>query len=143
MKTLKNIFGTAALALMGISMLASCTDGNDWSVDSAYDRLFGPTGSISVTAQETKAAISFTKISGATAYEVEYSTDSLYLDDVSSSSTVIKLSSNSDTLRDLMGDTKYYLRLRSVADGKNSSKWVYYQSGTKSYFTTKAEQIFK
>jgi hypothetical protein len=142
MKTLKNIFGTAALALMGISMLASCTDGNDWSVDSAYDRLFGPTGSISVTAQETKAAISFTKISGATAYEVEYSTDSLYLDDVSSSSTVIKLSSNSDTLRDLMGDTKYYLRLRSVADGKNSSKWVYYQSGTKSYFTTKAEQIF-
>lgn len=142
MKTLKNIFCSAALALMGVSMLTSCTDGNDWSVDSAYDRLFGPTGSISVTPQETKAAISFTKMPEATAYEVEYSTDSLYLDDTSSTSTVVKLSSSPDTLRDLMGDTKYYLRLRSVANGKSTSKWVYYKSGTKSYFTTKAEQIF-
>lgn len=142
MKTMKNIFSTAALVLMGAASLTSCTDGNDWDVDSAFDRLFG-TSDISITAQDTKAAISFTKTSGATAYQVELSTDSLYADDVSKSSILDTLTNTPDTLYNLNGETKYYLRMRSIADGKNNSKWVYYTTGSgKYYFTTKSEQLF-
>ena len=141
MKRLNKI-NTAAALMMGLMALSSCTDGQDWSVDSAFDRLFG-TQDITVTPFDTKAAVAFGKTPNTTSYQVEVSTDSLYLDDVSSTSIVQTFTSSPDTIRGLMGETKYYLRMRSLADGKNPSRWVYYESTSGNhYFTTKAEQIF-
>lgn len=37
---IKNIFGMS-LAFLAMTPMVSCTDKNDWDVDSAHDRLFG------------------------------------------------------------------------------------------------------
>lgn len=47
--------------MLGIT-LASCTDGNDWDVNGAFDRLFGVDGNkITVTPGKTTADITFQK----------------------------------------------------------------------------------
>lgn len=118
MKRLNKI-NTAAALMMGLMALSSCTDGQDWSVDSAFDRLFG-TQDITVTPFDTKAAVAFGKTPNTTSYQVEVSTDSLYLDDVSSTSIVQTFTSSPDTIRGLMGETKYYLRMRSLCRRQES-----------------------
>lgn len=129
------------VAGLGLTALMSCTDDNDWSTDSSYDRMFG-VSDISVDAKDTRVGISFTTVSGATGYLVEMSTDSLYLDDVSESSIVSTLTSSPDTVYNLAGETRYYLRMRTLGE-KTSSLWNYYRTGSgKYYFTTAAEQIF-
>ena len=40
MKTMNKILGMALLSL-SLVPFASCTDDNDWDVDSSHDRLFG------------------------------------------------------------------------------------------------------
>ena len=47
------------------------------------------------------------------------------------------------TIKNLIGNTRYFLRIRCAADGKTPSNWVYYED-SKGYrsFKTKAEQIF-
>ena len=62
--------------MMGLMALSSCTDGQDWSVDSAFDRLCG-TQDITVTTFDNKAAVTFGKTPNTTSYQVEVSTDSL------------------------------------------------------------------
>ncbi|MGI6232223.1 MAG: DUF5123 domain-containing protein [Prevotella sp.] len=140
MKRFRKIYSAAILGLMALS---SCTDGQDWSVDSTFDRLFG-TQSITVTTYDTKVAVAFDLMPDATGYQVEVSTDSLYGDDINTNSILDTLTTTPDTIYNLAGDTKYYMRMRSIADGKTSSKWVYYESGSgNAYFKTKAEQIFE
>lgn len=140
---IKNIIYIAALGMS----VASCTDGNDWDVDSAFDRLFGVNSEkISVTAEDITAEVSFNKMSGAEYYIIEVSTDSLF-DDIAMGGSNAKVygankevTSSPYTLEGLMGDTRYYLRMKCMAEGKNESKWSYYKSGET--FKTKAEQIF-
>ena len=53
---IRQIIYTAVLG----SALVSCTDGNDWGIDSAYDRLFGVNAEkISVTAEDLTAEVTF------------------------------------------------------------------------------------
>lgn len=145
MNKINNIIRKAALSCLGMMALSSCTDSNDWSVDSAFDRLFGTTD-ITVTPSDVTAQITFTKRSGATGYVVEVNTDSTTLyssDDVNASSLVDTVASTPATISGLSGETVYYLRMKCIGEGKNDSHWVYYESGSgKNYFTTKAEQIF-
>lgn len=147
------MFRVACAIFLG-AVATSCTDDNDWSVDSAFDRLFGTTADkISVETEEatpTQAKVTFSAVPDATYYIIEVSKDSLY-DDVAMGGTnaiVYKAETNEgtssttfiSTLTGLEGDTRYYLRIKSMADGKNESKWVYYKDGDS--FKTKAEQIF-
>ena len=140
---IKNILYIAALGLTA----TACTDGNDWSVDSAFDRLFGVNSDkISVTAEDLTAEVTFNSIKGAEYYIIEVSTDSLY-DEVEMGGSHSKVygtnkevTTSPYTLEGLVGDTRYYLRMKSMADGKNDSKWCYYKNGET--FKTKAEQIF-
>lgn len=125
----------------------ACTDGNDWGVDSAFDRLFGVNSDkISVTAEDLTAEVSFNPMKGAEYYIIEVSTDSLYDDVAMGGSNAKVYGANKEvtkspyTLEGLVGDTRYYLRMKCVAEGKNDSKWCYYKSGQT--FKTKAEQIF-
>lgn len=142
----KNILGTALVAILGLSMV-SCTDGNDWGLDSAYDRLFGVDGSkITITPAKTSIDVTFQKRSDAQYYVMEVSTEPL-TDDVPMGSENAKvygedgsITTSPVTLDGLYGDTEYYFRMKSMGEGKNDSKWVYYKSGAS--FKTLAEQIF-
>ncbi len=139
---IKHILRNSVVLMAGAMALTACDTEQDWDVDSSYDRLFGTTD-LSLTIYDTKVAVSFSKTQGAESYQFEVSTDSLYLDDVSSSSIVEVFTSTPDTIYNLTGETKYYLRMRSIAEGKTSSKWVYYETSSgRRYFTTDAEQIF-
>ncbi len=139
---IKHILRNSVVLMAGAMVLTACDTEQDWDVDSSYDRLFGTTD-LSLTIYDTKVAVSFTKTQGAEYYQFEVSTDSLYLDDVSSSSIVEVFTDTPDTIYNLTGETKYYLRMRSMAEGKASSKWVYYETSSgRRYFTTEAEQIF-
>lgn len=133
------VIGAGALVLL----MAGCKDGNDWDTDGSYNRMFAPTGDITVERYDTKAAISFKAVAGAKSYEVELNTDSLYLDEVSSTSILQTFTTASDTIRGLVGETNYYLRVRAISDDKPNSKWLYYKTGSgRGYFTTLAEQLF-
>ena len=51
MKMFKYIIGSGAFMLLASIIGTACTDGNDWDVDSAHDRLFSVTASkISISA---------------------------------------------------------------------------------------------
>lgn len=52
---------SGAFMLLGFASMTSCTDDNDWSVDSSYERLFH-TIDLSVTALDDRAEISFKKM---------------------------------------------------------------------------------
>ena len=133
------VIGAGAVVLL----MAGCTDGNDWDTDGSYNRTFAPTGDITIERYDTKAAVSFKAVAGAKSYEVEVNTDSLYQDEVSSTSILQTFTTASDTIRGLVGETNYYLRVRAISEGKPNSKWLYYKTGSgRGYFTTLAEQLF-
>ena len=128
--------------MLGAVVLSSCDTEQDWEVDSSTNRLFSSTD-LSISTGDTYVVVTYTKMPSAEGYQFELSTDSLYLEDVSSSSIVEVLTNSPDTIFNLSGETKYYMRMRSIAEGKTSSKWVYYETSSgRRYFTTDAEQIF-
>ena len=143
MDNMKNkyiIFCASAALLLGAAA-TSCTEGNDWDVDSSFNRLFTPT-SLSVTRGDTYAGVEYGKIEGADFYQIEVSQDSLYLDDVSSSSLLFETTETPFRVTGLAGETDYFLRMRSCSNsGTPSSKWYYYIDGSDRHFTTRAEQI--
>lgn len=146
MKRISNILGIAFAGALGLSMTA-CTDGNDWDTDGSFSRLFGVDAkNISVEAEETQATVSFSTIQGAEYYVIEFSTDSLYNDIEPGGPKALLVGTDGSIKKSpvvvtgLAGDTKYYLRMKAMAEGKADSKWVYYREGKT--FRTKAEQIF-
>lgn len=139
---INKIINTATMMCMGLVTLTSCTDGNDWSVDSAFDRLFGTTG-ISVNAADTKAEITFDTYKDADKYILELSKDSLFAEEISATSVVDTTASSPFTVTELDGDAYYYLRIKAIGQDKKDSKWVYYKTGSgRGCFHTKAEQLF-
>lgn len=133
-------------ALLGVSAV-SCTDGNDWEVDGSHSRLFGLNDSkLSIEAEDVQATLTFTGTPNAEYYIIEVSTDSLYDDVPMGGGNAIvygedrSMTKSPAVLTGLYGDTRYYLRIKAMADGISESKWSYYKSG--STFRTLAEQIF-
>lgn len=130
--------------------ITSCTDGQDWSTNSAYNRTFGVKDDISVDQYDTYAEIVYkTRATGV--YTIELATDTLY-DAIEEGTAAGSRISHWDgtvnkevtaTIKNLIGNTRYFLRIRCAADGKTPSNWVYYED-SKGYrsFKTKAEQIF-
>lgn len=136
--TKKVCLGAAAL-LTAISF-NSCTDKNDWDVDASYDRLFHTT-SLSVTPLDDRAAVEFKLMPNTAKYIVEISKDSLYNDVVENAngnSIIQELTSTPDTIYNLDGSTKYFIRMRGVSEDGKSSNWKYLD---KYSFKTKSEQI--
>lgn len=137
--------------MMALALSAtSCTDGNDWGVDSSLSRLFGLNGDkISVETAETSATVTFSAFTSKGVSEPEYyvfevSKDSLY--EGVESANIIRygddksLTSSPVVISGLDGDSKYYMRVKAMSSQTNESKWVYYKDGGS--FKTKAEQIF-
>lgn len=129
-----------ATALLAAISFNSCTDKNDWDVDASYDRLFHTT-SLSVTPQDDRVGIEFKKMPNTTKYIVEISTDTLNneVEENANGKSIIKeLTSTPDTIYDLQGSTKYYIRMRGLNDEGKTSNWKYLD---KYSFKTKSEQI--
>ena len=144
---LNKVLGLGIIAL-GIT---ACTDGNDWSTDASKSRMFSVSSNdISIVRYMTELDITFTPVKGAEAYTLEISRDTLY-DEIEEGATatsqVIYLTpaEAKDTIRvkDLKKDTRYYVRVRTIASDKAPSKWSYYKdSRNRYYIKTKAEQLF-
>lgn len=146
MKIFKYIAGSGAFMLLTSIIGTACTDGNDWNVDSTHDRLFSVTASdISVSAKPTSAEVSWGVVPDAEYYVMEYSTDSLY-DEIAMGGTEHSVILGEDksivespyTITGLQGETKYFLRIKSMSSAKADSKWTYLE---KYSFKTSAEQI--
>ena len=146
MKIFKYIVDSGAFMLLTSIIGTACTDGNDWNVDSTHDRLFSVTASgISVSAKPTSAEVSWRVVPDAEYYVMEYSTDSLY-DEIAMGGTEHSVIVGEDksvvespyTITGLQGETKYFLRIKSMSSAKADSKWTYLE---KYSFKTSAEQI--
>lgn len=153
LNNIKNLAYSGAFMLLGAMAISSCTEGNDWDVDSSSARLFAVNGEkISVEAADVTADVTFTSVPDAEYYIVEVSTDSL-TDDIPLGGTEHSLVFGEDksltsspiTLTGLAGDTKYFLRMKSMSESVTESKWSYLRNNTISTktFKTLAEQIFK
>lgn len=146
MRKVKNIIYTFCAALFA----AACTDGNDWVVDSSYDRLFATSeSSFSITPAENaaQAEASWKATPNTTGYVIEVSTNPLS-DDVPMGGEgsivygdgIEKITKTTYLLENLESETEYYARIKSVGDGKESN-WVYYDDG--GTFKTSKDQILK
>lgn len=149
MKTINKFFSSLLIMFLGLSAV-SCTDGNDWGLDSAFDRLFGVgEDDITVETTATTATVTFSAMSAtkdSLYFVIEVSKDSLY-DDIAMGGERAKvfglnkeIKKSPYVLTGLDGDSKYYMRIKTMSDTKNESKWVYYKDGES--FKTLAEQIF-
>lgn len=149
MKTINKIFSFAMTMVLGATV-TSCTEGNDWGIDNAFDRLFGITeDKLSVETTATTATVEFSQAQvtkDPVYFVIEVSKDSLY-DEVPMGGDKSKvfgedksITKSPVVLTGLDGETKYYLRVKTMSENHSESKWVYYKDGES--FKTKAEQIF-
>lgn len=145
----KYIIGLGAFLLLAAFAAGSCTDGNDWEADLAYDRLFSTkTSSFTVTPAENiaQAEVSWQGTPETANYIIEISTTPL-TDEVglgTSEGSIVfgnddeQITKAAYTLKELVPSTEYYARIKSVNKEKESH-WVYLEDGT--FRTCKKEQV--
>ena len=149
MNSNNKILIAAGIITLGLAV-SSCKKDQDWSTDASYNRAFSVKDDISVDQADTSADIVFkTRTTGT--YTIELATDTLnetVEEGAAAGSQVFKydLTANKEvhaTVNNLIGSTRYFLRIRCAAEGKATSYWVYYED-SKGYrsFKTKSEQIF-
>lgn len=133
------------MTLLAALASVSCTDGNDWDVDSSYDRLFSVvSSSLSVSAETTTAEVKWTVTPNTEYYVIEVSKDSLYDEVPMNNGNGIVFGEDKSivespcTLNNLDSDSKYFIRIKAMSSVKAESKWTYLD---KYSFKTKAEQI--
>ena len=150
MKTIRKIF-SYTMGLAVALCAAACADENDWDVDSSFDRLFGVANdALDVNEGDTWAEVVFEGFRGTEYFVIEVSTDSLTDEmemGVSPNSIVYgedqSITASPDTIRGLLGETKYFIRIKACSATTPDSKWVYFDNGDGgTSFTTLAEQIF-
>lgn len=126
----------AALAL-GTTALTSCDDPQE-TQDMVLDRVLSPTGLSARVSEQTNIVLAWNEMSGADSYEIEAYADSPDYDtrtpDISGTTTATTY-----TLTNLIGETTYYIRVRSIdaEDESRNSKWMTIER------TTDPEQIME
>lgn len=150
MKTIRKIF-SYTMGLAVALCTAACADENDWDVDSSFDRLFGVANdALDVNEGDTWAEVVFEGFRGTEYFVIEVSTDSLTdeMEMGASPNSIVygddqSITSSPDTIRGLLGETKYFIRIKACSATTPDSKWVYFDNGDGgTSFTTLAEQIF-
>lgn len=144
MKTAKYIYGLGLSFVLSGMFLNSCTDANDWGTDASFDRLFGTKqSSFSVTEGAISAEVKWDATPDTEYYILEVSTDSLY-DEIpmGAENSIVygedgSITKSPYTMTGLLGETTYYLRIKSMSKDKQSN-WVYLPDYK---FTTDKEQI--
>lgn len=144
MKTTKYIYGLGLSFVLSGMFLNSCTDANDWGTDASFDRLFGTKqSSFTVTEGAVSAEVEWDSTVDTEYYIIEASTDSLY-DEIpmGAENSIVygedgSVTQSPYTITGLLGETTYYLRIKSMSKDKQSN-WVYLPDYK---FTTDKEQI--
>ncbi len=123
----KNIFYISALAAalcFGGTTFTSCSDPGDVQ-PLVLDRVLSPTGLTARITNNTDILVSWNEMKGASNYEIEAYADT---DDFENNTPVIKdrTFNTSYTLTSLVGETDYYIRVRSLDKDNESraSKWM-------------------
>lgn len=144
MKAIKYIYGLGLSAVLSGMLFTSCTDANDWGVDTSFDSLFGTKqSSFTVTEGAVSAEVKWDATVNTEYYIIEVSTDSLYDDIPMGAENSIVYGEDGSiiqspyTITGLLGETTYYLRIKSMSKDKQSN-WVYLPDYK---FTTDKEQI--
>lgn len=144
MKAIKYIYGLGLSAVLSGMLFTSCTDANDWGVDTSFDRLFGTKqSSFTVTEGAVSAEVKWDATVNTEYYIIEVSTDSLYDDIPMGAENSIVYGEDGSiiqspyTITGLLGETTYYLRIKSMSKDKQSN--LVYLPDYK--FTTDKEQI--
>lgn len=144
MKAIKYICGLGLSVVLSGMLFTSCTDANDWGVDTSFDRLFGTKqSSFTVTEGAVSAEVKWDATVNTEYYIIEVSTDSLYDDIPMGAENSIVYGEDGSiiqspyTITGLLGETTYYLRIKSMSKDKQSN-WVYLPDYK---FTTDKEQI--
>lgn len=144
MKAIKYIYGLGLSAVLSGMLFTSCTDANDWGVDTSFDRLFGTKqSSFTVTEGAVSAEVKWDATVNTEYYIIEVSTDSLYDDIPMGAENSIVYGEDGSiiqspyTITGLLGETTYYLRIKSMSKDKQSN-WVYLPDYK---FITDKEQI--
>ena len=122
-KYINHLMATAVIATCG-AMATSCSDPEDVKA-LTLDRVLSPTGISARVSENLNIIVSWDEMSGATGYEVEGYIDAPDYDTRTPDYTAIK-QNPIDTLKNLIGETTYYIRVRAI-DANNSSrssKWV-------------------
>lgn len=142
MKKLTHIIKTGVFALLTTLGITSCVDGNDWEVTEG-NRLFGTT-SFSVEPAAITAEVSWDATPRTEYYIIEASTEQMDDDTPIGNATGSIVFGEDKSIKKspyiitgLLGETTYYLRIKSVATGKES-RWIYLENET---FKTDKEQI--
>ncbi len=138
-KIIKNI----AAVLPMLAFVTACTETNDWTVDSSINRQPSlSTFEVTPDTAELTMAVKFEKQKSASGYEIQISTDSLKegfdestnyaglktikVDKDNTGSVDIDYGTDDDQYP-WVENTTYYMRIRSISDSKDKSKW--YTSG--------------
>lgn len=138
------------LSLLTLTIVSCEEDANEWEVDPSYDRLFSATTFKSQTLLPTAISIEYTGVTSAKTYHFEFSEgDSLEFNHIvrsvdiladtlttTSSATAVTARTYSTWFEDLLGLTRYSVRMKAIAEDGKESDYV------KFVFDTPAEQIF-
>lgn len=122
MKAIKYICGLGLSVVLSGMLFTSCTDANDWGVDTSFDRLFGTKqSSFTVTEGAVSAEVKWDATVNTEYYIIEVSTDSLYDDIPMGAENSIVYGEDGSiiqspyTITGLLGETTYYLRIKSMS----------------------------
>lgn len=123
-KNILYISAFAAALCFGGTALTSCSDPDDIQ-DLVLDRVLSPTGITARVSQGQNIIVKWNEMTGASSYELEAYVDN---NDYDNNTPVIKenITATIDTLKGLIGETDYYIRVRSIDanDETRNSKWV-------------------
>lgn len=144
MNKLKYMVLSGIVLFLAAITVTSCDDANDWTTDSSYSRLFKVT-KMGVTAEITSAEFTWTLTPNTEYYLIEVSKDSLY-DDIdmgTSKGSIVygqdkSITKSPFTLTDLDSGSKYFIRMKSMSQTAQESKWSYLETYS---FKTKTENI--
>ena len=143
MNKITHIIQTGVFVLLTSLSIASCIDGNDWETTTG-NRLFGSTD-FSVEAEAITANVTWNSTPNTEYYILEASLEPMN-DDMAMGDAAGSIVFGADksikkspyTLTGLLGETTYYLRLKSMATGKES-RWIYLEGET--FKTSKEEAL--
>ncbi len=138
------------LAIFMIAVYACKEDANEWDVDMSYNRLFSSTTFELDTSNPTAVRISYTGVYDASIYRFEFSEgDSLLFDNIvrtvdiladtlttTSTATAVTSRTYYTWFEDLLGLTRYSVRMKAISEDGTESSYVSF------CFDTPEEQIF-
>ncbi|RYF20903.1 MAG: hypothetical protein EOO42_11585 [Flavobacteriales bacterium] len=132
----KNIY-IAVFFLMTVVGFSGCKDDAVAELTTLdTDRAFSPTGLTATIVDKTGIRLSWKAVNNAKTYDIEVFETADFSGTPAKSVKDITFAQTPYTVRELKGNTQYYVRVKAIGDGVEDSKWI---AGSAK---TEPEQIF-